>query len=323
MHRKHALHIGLAALVLTIITACGGAQPENASTELSEAAEATETGNTTTLALPDYFDCVREAGGVVLAAHRGGPAPGYPENAVETLQYGWDQGVKVFEIDVAESRDGMLFLMHDRTLGRTSTGSGAVADTDWEEIARARLIDNAGTMTDFHAPRLTDVLLWAVETGAVLELDRKPTTSFRNIVSAVRAAGAENNVLLITYNNTDVAQVAEHAPDMMLTASAHSAGDVAELDEMGIDPRNLVAWTGTSNPDTNAFDRLQSVGVEPAFGTLGRPGERLDDLWIADGDVSEFETLIEGGLVLLATDIPYDLLPLLEADDTASGACPR
>ena len=66
-----------------------------------------------------------------------------------------------------------------------------------------------------------------------------------------------------------------------------------------------------------------SVGIEPAFGTLGRPGQRLDDQWIADGDVSEFEALIDGGLVMLATDIPYDLLPLLEADDTAAQACPR
>lgn len=319
MFRNEICKIGILGLSLVHLASCSPPNTTQAEAPPPEAASDTSEP----LALPDFFDCVRESGGVVLAAHRGGPAPGYPENAVETLQYGWDQGVQVFEIDVAESRDGVLFLMHDRTLGRTSTGEGAVADTDWDDIARTRLIDNAGTLTDFHPPRLTDALLWAVETGAVLELDRKPTTSFRNIVSAVHAANAEGNVLLITYNNSDVAQVAEHAPDMMLTASARSTGDVAELDEMGIDPRNLVAWTGTSNPDTGAFESLQAVGVESAFGTLGRPGQRLDDLWIADGDVSEFEELIEGGLVMLATDIPYDLLPLLEADDVAAEACKR
>lgn len=319
MFRNQICKIGMFALALAHLASCS--QDNTTQAEVQPPEDARDTS--APLALPDFFDCVREAGGVILAAHRGGPAPGYPENAIETLQYGWDQGVQVFEVDVAESRDGVLFLMHDRTLGRTTTGDGAVADTDWEAIARTRLIDNAGTLTDFHPPRLTDALLWAVETGAVLELDRKPTTSFRNIVSAVHAAGAEGNVLLITYNETDVAQVAEYAPDMMLTASARSTGDVAELDGMGIDPRNLVAWTGTSNPDTGAFDSLQSVGIEPAFGTLGRPGDRRDDQWIADGDVSEFEALIEGGLVMLATDIPYDLLPLLEADDTAAQACPR
>ncbi|MEM6557502.1 MAG: hypothetical protein AAF642_16585, partial [Pseudomonadota bacterium] len=27
--------------------------------------------------LPDFFDCVREQGGLLIASHRGGPAPGY------------------------------------------------------------------------------------------------------------------------------------------------------------------------------------------------------------------------------------------------------
>ena len=312
----------LAGLTLAGVTSCN--QPETTQSGAASPTELQESADIAApLALPEYFDCVREVGGVVLAAHRGGPAPGYPENALETLQYGWDAGVKVFEVDVAESRDGMLFLMHDRTLERTTTASGAVADTDWDAISRSRLIDNAGTLTEFHPPRLTDVLVWAVETGAVLELDRKPTTSFRNIVSAVRAAGAEGNVLLISYNDNDVAQIAEHAPDLMLTATARGSDDIARILEMGIAEENLVAWTGTSNADIAAFARLAAEDVEPAFGTLGRPGERLDDLWIADGDVSEFSALIEGGLVLLATDIPYDLLPKLEADDLAAEACPR
>lgn len=149
--------------------------------------------------LPEFFDCVRESGGLLIASHRGGPAPGYPENAIETMQYGLDQGILIHEIDVAESRDGVLFLMHDRSLGRTTTGSGFVADTDWETIRTLNLKDNDGAITAFQAPKLTDVLLWAKSTGAIVELDKKPTTSFRNIISLVRAAEAEENVLLITY----------------------------------------------------------------------------------------------------------------------------
>ncbi|MCI4643795.1 MAG: glycerophosphodiester phosphodiesterase family protein [Hyphomonadaceae bacterium] len=319
MYDRYLFQIGALAACLLGLSACG-------ETGAPAQANATDTAKIVTeppraFELPAYFDCIREAGGVVLAAHRGGPAPGYPENALETLQHGLAAGIGVFEIDIAESRDGMLFLMHDNTLGRTTTADGAVVDTDWETIARARLVDTAGTLTEFHPPRFTDVLVWAVETGAILEVDRKSSTSFRNIVSTVYAANAQNNVVLISYNDDDVGQIAAHAPDLMLTASARGSRDITRIVEMGIAQENLIAWTGTSNADIAAFARLTAEGVEPAFGTLGRPGQRLDDLWLADGDVSEFNALIEGGLVLLATDAALELAPLLDADDTAREAC--
>ncbi|MEL6663417.1 MAG: glycerophosphodiester phosphodiesterase family protein [Pseudomonadota bacterium] len=273
--------------------------------------------------LPDYFDCVRVAGGLLIATHRGGPAPGYPENALETMQNALEQGFTVFEIDVAESRDGVLFLMHDRTLGRTTTLDGPVVDADWDEISRARLIDNAGTQTRFNPPKLTDVLIWAVENNAIVELDRKSSTSFRNIISAVRAAGAENHVILISYNDNDAGEIARLAPDMMLTASARGNRDISRLEQLGVERENLIAWTGTREPDPAAFDRLLREGVEPAFGTLGRRGERLDDAWLADGDASEYQELVDDGLVLLATDRPFEIAPQLDADDIAASACPR
>ncbi|MFN3313572.1 MAG: glycerophosphodiester phosphodiesterase family protein, partial [Hyphomonas sp.] len=111
--------------------------------------------------LPELFDCLRETGGVVVAAHRGGPAPGYPENLLETMQYGFDRGIRLFEIDIHESRDGVLFLHHDSRFGRVIDGQGSVADTDWADIAGRRTKDNDGKLTAFNPSKLTDVLLWA------------------------------------------------------------------------------------------------------------------------------------------------------------------
>ncbi|MEM1151566.1 MAG: glycerophosphodiester phosphodiesterase family protein [Pseudomonadota bacterium] len=268
--------------------------------------------------LPAYFDCLRENDALLMATHRAGPTPGYPENALETMQNALEASFIVFEIDVAESRDGVLFLMHDRTLGRTTTLDGPVVDTDWADISRARLIDNSGAVTNFNPPKLTDVLLWAVENDAIVELDRKSSTSFRNIVAAVRAAGAEHNTILITYDDNDAGEVARLAPDMMLTASARGSRDISRLEQIGVKRANLIAWTGTRAPDAAAFRRLIEESVEPAFGTLGRPGERLDDDWLSDGDASEFAELAEDGLVLLATDRPFEIAPQIDADDRAA-----
>jgi len=271
--------------------------------------------------LPDFFDCVRENGGVLIASHRAGPAPGYPENALETLDYATSQGMLIHEIDVAESRDGVLFLMHDRSLGRTTTGDGAVADTDWETIQSLNLKDNSGAITSFTPPNLSDVLLWAKQSGALVELDKKPTTSFRNIISMVRAAGAEDHVVLITYNDQQAIEVANLAPDLMMTAGVNSREHQEELEAAGVNFDNVVAWMGTRNPNPRAFAAVGGRGVETAFGTLGRPGERLDDQYIADGDLSEFQDLVDGGLTLLATDEPYKVAEFLSADDDVAATC--
>ena len=306
---------------LALLAACGeaGGNPSKGGAGMETAAGEAAAP----LPLPQYFDCLREHKGVAIAAHRGGPDKGYPENAIETFQHGFERGIRVFEIDISETKDGVLTLMHDDRLNRTTTGTGYVSDTSWETMSGVFLEDNDGRRTAFHPPKFTDALLWAKKTGAVLELDRKPTTSFRNIAAAVEAAGARENVIFISYTDDQAAEIAAIDPGYMMTASAFGDRDVAKLEARGVDRAHLIGWTGTDHPNPTAWARLEQVGVEAAFGTLGRAGERLDDQYLADGDGSEYDDLAAEGLVLLATDEPYRVADLIEADDTGREACGR
>lgn len=309
--------VGLLAAIS--VAACS----ETPAVDMAEAAEAAApaTADIALPPLPELFDCLRKSGGVVVAAHRGGGAAGYPENAIETMAFGLAQGIRVFEVDVATSREGVLFLHHDDRFGRTSDADGYVSDTAWREIAAIRLRDIDGQLTDFHPPKLTDALIWAKQNGAILELDRKKTTSFREIAAAVKAAGAEANAIMISYSDEEAAEIAKIDPALMMTASARGGRDVAALEALGVDRTRIIAWTGTQRPDPPAFERLVKEGVEPAFGTLGRKGERLDDEYWADGNGIEYQHLVDDGVVLIATDEPYRVAEWLDADDAGWAAC--
>jgi glycerophosphoryl diester phosphodiesterase len=300
-------------LLLLAICACRPAPPPEADAASVERSPTIATAPP----LPDVMDDVRKAGGLLVAAHRGGPTDGYPENALETLEHGLALGIRVFEVDVAESQDGVLYLMHDRSLRRTAGHDGGVADTDWEVVRQLDLRDPSGEPTGFHPPTLAAALEWATRNGAVLELDRKSTTSFRNIVAAVHDARAENHVLLITYDDDEAIHVAGLAPDLMMTAGVRDAEQRGRLARGGVDLTRVVAWLGTRAADDGAIADLRAAGIEVAFGTLGRPGQRLDDVYAADGDASEYQELVDRGVTLLATDRPYFVARELTADDVA------
>lgn len=66
-------------------------------------------------------------------AHRG-HSIAYPENTLEAYRKAIELGVEMIECDVNITSDGKLVMMHDPTLDRTTTGSGNVSASTWEEI---------------------------------------------------------------------------------------------------------------------------------------------------------------------------------------------
>jgi len=66
-------------------------------------------------------------------AHRG-HSIAYPENTLEAYRRAIELGVEAIECDVNITRDGTLVMMHDSTLGRTTTGTGLVSASTWNEI---------------------------------------------------------------------------------------------------------------------------------------------------------------------------------------------
>lgn len=262
--------------------------------------------------LGPYFDCLRERGEAVVSAHRGGPAPGLPENALETIRATLDADPHaIVEIDVRRSADGVLFLLHDERLERTTTGRGIAGELRWRALSRLQLKDDGGAVTRARIPSLSDALELVRERGAIATLDVKRGVPFSEVVAAVRAAGAESYATIITYNAADAAEVARLAPDLMISIDAPSREALDRHWFAGVQTGQMLAFTGTREPRPRWFRELRSGEIEPIFGTLGRPGSRIDDRWLADGDLAEYLELARDGAVIIATDAPREVAQAL------------
>ena len=65
--------------------------------------------------------------------HRGYSAK-YPENTMEAFKQAYFKGFDGIETDVQMTKDGVLVLIHDEKINRTSTGKGYVKDYTFKQL---------------------------------------------------------------------------------------------------------------------------------------------------------------------------------------------
>lgn len=252
--------------------------------------------------LNDVFDCLAAEKASLVSAHRGGPKPGFPENAIETFAETLKFAPAVLETDIATTADGVLFLHHDDTLERTTTGEGDPGTQSWAAISKLKLEDNEGEATPFSPSRLDDALKWA-KGRAVLFLDIKKTTKFEDVAAAVKAAGAERGVVTIAYTIPQAVKLHRLLPETMISLELSSQSDLNRAIASGVPADKIIAFTGIEAPDPRLYGVLAEQNVEVIFGTLGGK-DSIDKKIAASGDNSLYTELSEEGVDLIATDRP-------------------
>lgn len=268
--------------------------------------------------LAEFFDCVRENEGTLISAHRGGPSAGFAENGLPALQNTTRNGLALLEIDVRTSADGVLFLLHDDTLDRTTNGSGNAEDLNWAALARVELVDESGENTQAGIPRFEDVLDWARTQPAVLQLDVKGRTRLADLVRMVRNANMDQRVMIITYTEDQAVEAARLAPDIPLSISINEIADFYWLTKKGIDPEQIIAWTGLKQIKPALYKSLKKQGVESIYGALGAVDARAS----RDQSGAPYQNLVKNGVHIIATDRTQAARDAIEADERAQAACP-
>ena len=110
-----------------------------------------------------------------VAAHRGG-ALLWPENSLLGYREALALGVDFLETDVHLTADGAVVVLHDATLDRTTTGTGAVGERTLADLARLRLRAADGSPTGEIVPTLAQLLdlVGPSRAGLLLEIKAGP-----------------------------------------------------------------------------------------------------------------------------------------------------
>jgi glycerophosphoryl diester phosphodiesterase len=130
-------------------------------------------------------------GKLFVIAHRGASAF-EPENTLRAVRRALDLGADMVEVDVRESRDGYIVVIHDATVDRTTDGRGCVKDMSLREL---RMLD-AGLGE--RIPTLEEVAKM-VKGKAKLVVEVKVPGIEGKVVRLVEESSMENEALVTSF----------------------------------------------------------------------------------------------------------------------------
>ena len=163
---------------------------------------------------------------ITVCAHRGRSGL-YPENTMAAFRAAWELDVDMIELDVASTADGALVLLHDRSVDRTTSGTGNVDELPAAYVERL----DAGRKKDprftgERVPLLGDVLEEAPP-RCRLNIHVKPhAPSLERLVEAVVCAVADANLLGRAYvtGEADIVRLAQAADNRIVTCNLSGQG---------------------------------------------------------------------------------------------------
>ena len=208
----------------------------------------------------NYFRYDSSATAPIVSGHRGCRENGCPENSIRAYEYTLKHTPAFFEIDPRITKDSVIVIMHDPTLDRTTTGTGAVADHTWAEIRNLYLKDVNGNVTSEHIPTLDEVIRWS-KGKTVINLDVYAPQEL--IAETLRKHGFPPHVMLTIHTPAQLQYYYEQCPELMFSVHINSLERLRMFEEAGIPWENVMVYVGPRmTPDRQElYERIRAEGA--------------------------------------------------------------
>src|SRR5262249_41026557 len=143
-------------------------------------------------------------------------------------------GADVLELDVHASRDGVIVVIHDPTLERTTNGSGAVRDGLWYDLQQLDAgyqftrdgRDSSYRGQGIRLPTLEAVLQKFPLVYCNIEIKQDTPPIVEEVVRMIKEFDAESRVVLAAAEDSIMQHLRRHAGPI---ATSFAAGEVADF----------------------------------------------------------------------------------------------
>jgi glycerophosphoryl diester phosphodiesterase len=168
-----------------------------------------------------------EKGRTLIMAHRGGGGL-WPENTMLAFERARDLGVDVIEMDVHSTADGVLVVIHDATVDRTTGGTGRVRDLT---LAELRKLDagyhwSPDEMKTFPwrgrgltVPTLDEVLTRFPDMRFNIEPKQETPSLAKPLCRMMREKGMVNKIIVGSFRQTVLDDFRKECPEVGTSAS--------------------------------------------------------------------------------------------------------
>ena len=155
-----------------------------------------------------------------ICAHRGF-SENYPENTMIAFRKAIEAGANGIEFDVQKTKDGVLVIMHDERVDRTTNGTGHLKDFTLQELKDLEIaydggIERVPTLEEYFelVKDLEDFTTnIELKTGVVLYEGIEEET-----VEMIRAYGLTDRVIISSFNHRSLQAVKRVAPEIPVGA---------------------------------------------------------------------------------------------------------
>ncbi len=243
-------------------------------------------------------------GKVILCAHRGGMYADYAENSLKTLEYlgkGFEGASVMAEVDVRKSKDGTLFLLHDNTLERTTTGTGKIEESTDEYLKGLKLRNGKGDVLNETIPTLAELLDFVAKRKIFLMLDVK-IDDWKQIMDLVKSKKAVQKCLVLTFKPENSKKAHEASPNMLVSCLVKDRNDWNEISKI-VPAKVMMAYVNKSTP----ADVIEEMKSKKIF-LVGDASEVERNKGITY-DAAFYKSI---GVNVLVTDLPMEVKVLLK-----------
>ena len=215
-----------------------------------------------------------------MIAHRGGGGLA-PENTLAAVEAGLAHNADGIEVDVSRSADGILVVMHDTTVDRTTNGSGPVAKLTWAELSQL----DAGShfSADFAGepiPSLETILERLEATNSTLVIEVKDPELYPGLETDLLALldpfTAQERVRVISFDVDWLLKFHQIAPEIPTGALSYWVLTPPQIPAMDV---AIVFWPSIILDPTLIY-RLHQAGFSVATFTVNNPQLMRWLLWL-------------------------------------------